>query len=647
MGKFAPYVESVAADGTLCRPTSGLPRCAVAVVMAVFIAACDPIADPSLAPETKPPVTEIPEVRPLPANPLRNLYWGDLHIHTALSSDAFAMGVRALPADVYRFSRGLTIEHGAGYPLTIRRPLDFAAVTDHAEYMGQARLAGLDIPTTRQPLAQLLEEGSRLAVTRAWVETMALMHGNGFQLTLRGVDAAINASAWKTTVDAANTYNEPGKFTAFIGWEWSADGGDVTTHLHRNIIYGESEVPSRPFSAIDGPKAPDLWRFLRSERALGRSVIAIPHNGNLSQGLMYRSEDASGRLLVESVPRDRSELEPLSEILQVKGASETHPLLSSLDEFAGFEIASAVPGQQGTLETVTGSYARDALRRGISLAHREGFNPFTFGVIGASDSHNASSVTDEDNHTGKLPMMDGSAGLRTGEAGLGLKYMTPAPSWGSGGLAGVWAEDNTRHALFSALQRRETFATSGPRLSLRMFGGWQLDQALASLPDGITQADARGVPMGSALPIRSGSPAPQFVIFAAQDPLGAHLDRIQIIKGWVDVDGVTHESVIDVAWSPGRDIDPATGRLDPVGSTVNTAASSYENTIGTPSLTAWWQDDDFNPDRPAFYYPRVLEIPTPRWSTYDARDLGIEPMSPVAIQERAIGSAIWYEPLPR
>lgn len=623
---------------------SGFFRLALLAVMGGFIAGCDPIADPSLAPATGPYVTEMPQVIPLPKNPLRNLYWGDLHIHTALSSDAFAMGVRALPADVYRFSRGLTIEHGAGYPLTIRRPLDFAAVTDHAEYMGQARLADLDIPTTRQPLAQLLAQGSRLAVTRAWVETMALMHGNGFQLTLSGVDTAINTAAWKTSVDAANSYNDPGKFTTFIGWEWSADGGDVTTHLHRNVIYEGSAVPNRPFSAIDGPTPPDLWRFLRRERSQGRSVIAIPHNGNLSQGLMYRSEDATGRLLTDAVPKDRSELEPISEILQVKGASETHPLLSSLDEFAGFEIASAVPGEQGTLDTVKGSYARDALRRGISLAHREGFNPFTFGVIGASDSHNASSATDEDNYTGKLPMMDGSAGLRTGAAGLGLTYMTPASSWGSGGLAGVWAEDNTREALFSALQRRETYATSGPRISLRMFGGWQLERGLITAPKGIALSDALGVPMGSALPSRSGSQVPQFIIFAAQDPLGAHLDRIQIIKGWVDESGVTHERVIDVAWSQERDIDSGTGRLQPVGTTVDAATSTYENSIGAPSLTAWWQDDDFNPERQAFYYPRVLEIPTPRWSTYDARDLGIAPISPVAIQERAIGSAIWYEP---
>jgi len=358
-------VLCVPADAIRCRRVPELLLVAITVMLVTVLTACDPIADPSLSPMAGSPVTEIPEVTPLKSSSLRNLYWGDLHIHTALSSDAFAMGVRALPEDVYRFSRGLTIDHGAGYPMTIRRPLDFAAVTDHAEYMGQARLAGLDIPTTRQPLAQLLEEGSRLAVTRAWVETMALMHGNGFQLTLSGVDAAINTAAWRTTVEAANTYNDPGKFTAFIGWEWSADGGDVTTHLHRNVIYGNSAVPDLPFSAIDGSEATDLWRFMRSERAKGRSVIAIPHNANLSQGLMYRVEDSEGRLLVEAVPDDRSDLEPISEILQVKGASETHPLLSSLDEFAGFEIASAVPGQQGTLETVKGSYARDALRRGI------------------------------------------------------------------------------------------------------------------------------------------------------------------------------------------------------------------------------------------------------------------------------------------
>lgn len=610
-----------------------------------LLTACEPIDDPSvLRGINEPTVDDYPSVPRLSANPLRNLYWGDLHIHTSLSSDAYTMGVRALPPDVYRFARGKTIEHGVGFPLTIRRPLDFAAVTDHAEYLGQARLAELDIPTTRQPLQQLLTEGSRLDVTLAWAETMALISENGFKLTLPGVDSAINLAAWKTIVDAAEQFNEPGVFTTFIGWEWSADGGDVSVHLHRNVIYADGRVPERPFSALDGPTPPELWQFLRRERRAGRQVLAIPHNGNLSQGGMYALEDAQGQPRAELAPRDRSALEPISEILQVKGASETHPLLSSLDEFAGFEIADAVPGRAATMETVTGSYARDALRRGISMAHREGFNPLAFGVIGASDSHNASSSTDEDNYSGKLPMMDGSAGLRTGRAGLGLEYLTPAPGWGSGGLAGVWAEENTRASIFAALQRRETFATSGPRIFLRMFGGWQLTPEMALSADGVAMADSAGVPMGSRLPEGEPGQAPGFVVFAARDALGANLDRLQIIKGWVDTQGVSHEQVMDVSWSGERSIDPETGRLPEVGNTVDAVNSTYSNTIGAATLSGWWQDDDFDADRPAFYYARVLEIPTPRWSTYDARDLGIEPRSPVSIQERAIGSAIWFEP---
>lgn len=616
-----------------------------AVVCLVVLVACEPIDDPSLERgRSDTAVTELPLRVAEAANPLRNLYWGDLHIHTALSSDAFTMGVRTLPADAYRFARGATIEHGAGFPITIRRPLDFAAVTDHSEYLGQARLADLDIPTTRQPLKQLLAQENRLSVTRAWAETMALIAENGFKLTLPGVDAAVNAAAWQQVIAAAEQYNEPGIFTTFIGWEWSADGGDVTVHLHRNVIYGDERVPALPFSALDGPAATDLWNFLRQERALGRQVLAIPHNGNLSRGGMYRLTDEDGLPLPELAAPDRSSLEPLSEILQVKGSSETHPLLSPRDEFAGFEIADAVPGRRASLETVTGSYARDALRRGLGVLEREGFNPLAFGVIGASDSHNASSSTDEDNHTGKLPMMDGSAGLRTGRAGLGLQYLTPAPRWGSGGLAGVWAEENTRASLFAALQRRETFATSGPRILLRMFGGWQLGPELAADPQGVQLADRAGVPMGGQLPAPAPGQTPRFVVFAARDTLGANLDRLQIVKGWVGKDGSSRERVINVSWSGDRAIDPATGRLPPVGSTVDAAASSYDNSIGAATLSGWWQDPDFDPDRPAFYYARVLEIPTPRWSTYDARDLGIEPIQPIAIQERAIGSAIWYQP---
>jgi hypothetical protein len=574
----------------------------------------------------------------------RQVFWGDLHIHTSLSSDAFTMGVRAVPDDVYRFAKGETLTHGAGYPVTITRALDFAAVTDHAEYLGQAKLSDLDVPTTRQPLSDILRRENRLTVTRSWWEIMSLIRDNGFKLTLEGVDADINRMAWEEIIAAAERHNAPGVFTTFAGWEWSADAGDVGTHLHRNVIYGGGGLPDIPFSAIDGPTPPELWAFLRAERALGRRVMAIPHNPNLSEGLAYRIADETGKRLELLSPVDRSELEPLSEILQIKGSSETHPLLSSLDEFADFEIAGTVPGRDITLTSVKGAYARDALRSGLSMSHTEGFNPLKFGVIGSSDSHNATSPSDEKGYTGKLPMMDGSAGLRTGAAGLGLEKLTPARKWGSGGLAGVWAPENTREALFDAMQRRETFATSGSRIVLSVFAGWNFPNQTATSPNFDAIARDKGVPMGSTLVASGENEAPEFVVVAERDPMGANLDRIQMIKGWVDAKGESHERIYDLAWSGDRVIDSVTKRLSPVGSTVNAAAATFDNSIGSPQLRAQWKDPDFDARQEAFYYARVLEIPTPRWSTYDAVQLGTEPMAPVSIQERAISSAIWYQP---
>jgi len=626
---------------------------------ALVFAGCGPIDDPSLnglqSNELAPLIEESAELNDLPMQDAiggsKQLLWGDLHIHTSLSSDAYTMGVRAMPDDVYRFAKGETIQHGAGFPMTIRRPLDFVAVTDHAEYLGQARLANLDIPTTRQSLGELLRKGSRLDVTKAWAETAALISDNGFKLTLAGVDASINRQAWADSVAAAELHNNPGEFTTLIGWEWSAwktsltEGDDVSIHLHRNVIYADADVPEIPFSALDGSAPSDLWAFLRGERAVGRRVMAIPHNANLSAGGMYQLTSSAAQQEWDLAPEDRSSLEPISEILQVKGASETHPLLSSLDEFANFEIANVVPGREATLATARGSYARDALMRGLMRAQSTGNNPLEFGFIGSSDSHNASTSPDEDSYTGKLPMMDGSAGLRTGAAGLGLKYLTPATQWGSGGLAAVWADGNRRQDIYDALARRETYATSGPRIGLRMFGAWSLGNNESTAEVAVAATDPVGVPMGGRLPkIEVPADEPVFVIHAARDPLSANLDRIQIVKGWVDDDGAAHERVIDVAWSAGREPDPSTGRLPPVENTVNVREASYENTVGAATLTAVWRDENFDHRQHAFYYARVLEIPTPRWSTYDAKRLGIAPVEPVAIQERAIGSPIWYVP---
>ncbi|WP_279241023.1 DUF3604 domain-containing protein [Candidatus Paraluminiphilus aquimaris] len=631
----------------------GATRITALVVLALLLSyltyqLLTPIDDPSL---DGPRVTVVPVPNPngfdAPHSVVAEtpqVFWGDLHIHTSLSSDAFTMGVRAVPDDVYRFAKGETLTHGAGYPVTISRALDFAAVTDHAEYLGQAKLSDLDVPTTRQALSDILRRENRLTVTRSWWEIMSLIRDNGFKLTLEGVDADINRLAWEEIIAAAERHNAPGVFTTFAGWEWSADAGDVGTHLHRNIIYGGGGLPDIPFSAIDGPTPPELWAFLRAERALGRRVMAIPHNPNLSEGLAYRIADETGKRLESLSPVDRSELEPLSEILQIKGSSETHPLLSSLDEFADFEIAGTVPGRDMTLTSVKGAYARDALRSGISMSHSEGFNPLKFGVIGSSDSHNATSPSNEKGYTGKLPMMDGSAGLRTGAAGLGLNIMTPARKWGSGGLAGVWAAENTREALFDAMQRRETFATSGPRIVVSVFAGWSFPNQTATSPNFDAIARGKGVPMGSTLVASGENEAPEFVVVAERDPVGANLDRIQMIKGWVDAKGESQERIYDVAWSGDRVIDSVTKRLSPVGSTVDAAVATFDNSIGSPQLRAQWKDPDFDASQEAFYYARVLEIPTPRWSTYDAVQLGTKPMAPVSIQERAISSAIWYQP---
>ena len=373
--------------------------------------------------------------------------------------------------------------------------------------------------------------------------------------------------------------------------------------------------------------------------------MAIPHNANFSRGFMYASLDSEGKPLTTEYAAMRSRYEPISEIMQIKGSSETHPILSSEDDFANFELLGESLFTQSSLpSTMKGSYMRDALRTGMEMSHSEGFNPFKYGVIGASDSHNASSPSDESNYSGKLPLLDGSAGLRTGEALLLPDGINPVTRWGSGGLAGVWAEANTRESLFDALQRKETFATSGPRIKVRFFGGWGFNKDLLNQQDFVGQAYANGVPMGGELSSAAAGAIPSFIIMAAKDPDGANLDRVQIIKAWVDDNGDSHEQVIDVAAADSRQIDPKSGKLAAVGNTVKAEEPSYSNTIGGALISTHWIDDDFNPNHHAFYYVRVLDIPTPRWSTYDAVTLGTTPMEPVSIQERAISSAIWYKP---
>jgi hypothetical protein len=605
--------------------------------LALF-AACSPIEDPSLFPAfnaataVKPPAKEATGY-----NPERNLYWGDLHIHTSFSTDAYTNGVRAAPDDAYIFAKGGEIETAAGYGIRNRRPLDFAAVTDHSEYMGVLRATKPDLPLSRRSLRERLLNDGRLEMTIAFAQTLL-----GFDLENAIVPGwkDISGGAWRDTIATAERHNDPGRFTTFVGYEWSSMPGE--RNLHRNVIYRSANVPELPFSSVDSEDPRDLWTALESQRKQGMESFAIPHNGNVSDGRMYDRVMYDGGPMDAEYARRRMENEPLSEIFQVKGSSETNPLLSDEDQFAGFEIYDTLLSQTQETSKARGSYARDALLTGLEMSRSEGFNPYRFGVIGSSDGHNAASPVEENNYFGKLPLLDGSAALRMGLATYTPPTMPGGRRWSAAGLAAVWAQENTRESLYDAMRRKETYATSGPRIAVRFFGGWNYPQDLLQQPDWIAQAEANGVPMGQNLPAGDAA-APGFAVWAIRDPQSGNLDRIQIIKGWVGDNGKSHEKLFDVAWSPERSLDAA-GNLPSVGNTVDATTATYQNNIGAAQLSAVWTDPEFDPTQEAFYYARVIEIPTPRWTTFDAVKLGIPAPEPVSLQERAVTSAIWYRP---
>ncbi len=611
---------------------------------ALLLSACSPVEDPSLFPAYDAAQAEPPPPKPAVAySPVRQLLWGDLHIHTSYSTDAYTMGVRATPDDAYRFARGGTIEHGAGYPIRIDRPLDFAAVTDHAEYLGAARADRESrLPLDERSLRERLLNDGPLSLAYVLVKIARGVKGLERYAGSEAVHQ-IGLDAWQHMIDTAEAHYRPGVFTTFIGYEWSSMPGNQ--NLHRNVIYRDSHVPLFPFSSLDSENPEELWAALDAQRQQGMEMLAIPHNGNVSNGLMYDRAQFDGSAMTAAYAEQRMRNEPVSEIMQIKGTSETHPLLSPEDEFAEFELMTSQLSMSGGSSQARGSYARDALRAGLEMAHSEGFNPYRFGVIGSSDSHNASSSVQEDQHHGKLPLMDGTAGLRLGQAMFLPESLHRPRKWGAAGLAGVWAQENTRDSIFDALRRRETYATSGPRIQLRFFGGYGYHAEMLDSPDLLQQAYASGVPMGSSLPprvaVRANQP-PVFVIWAAKDPQGANLDRLQVIKGWVDADGNSHEQVFDVALSGDRAIVDYSA-VQPVGNTVDVASATYSNAIGTAQLSVLWEDPRFDPEQDAFYYARAIEIPTPRWSTYDAMRLGIEAPEPTSIQERAVSSAIWYQ----
>lgn len=618
-----------------------------------LMAACS-VDDPTLTSKLDLQNPEPPLVRDMvPPNQTRNLLWGDLHVHTSLSTDAYVMGVRIMPDDAYRYFKGGTISHGAGYAVRARRPIDFAAVTDHAEFLGAPRyLAGEN--AEYNPLPEILASGNPLRITWHWLYTMATSKNDRPGDVYGDIEglADVSRAAWQQTIDAAEAHNDPGRFTAFIAYEYTSMPGGQ--NLHRNVIFKGSNFMDTPFSAMDSENPEDLWTQLEKERERGNENLVIPHNGNASNGLMYDRQKWDGSPLDAEYARRRMANEPLTEIFQVKGSSETHPELSPDDPFASHELFTTIFNSAGDTGKVPGSYLRDALRTGLEYKHKQGFNPYRFGVIGSSDSHNGTMADEEDNFHGKQPLMDGSAGLRLGKVLWLPDSIRRTGQWGSQGLAAIYAKENTRDSIYEAMLRKETYATTGPRMSLRFFAGWNFDEKVLEQTDWLEQSYAGGVPMGgelrggeirgSSLPKAGALNAPHFIMFAGKDPIGANLDRLQVIKAWIDKSGNSHEKIYDVDGSGDRKIDPVTGLLTSVGNTVDVEDASYTNTIGSAQLSVLWTDPDFVASQEAFYYARVIEIPTPRYSTYDAKALGVEAPEPATIQERAVSSAIWYQP---
>lgn len=619
-------------------------------LIGVIISGCGKVYDPILDELYDPAKIEPPpEKQAVEADPLRQVLWGDLHIHTSYSPDAYIMGGRTLPDDAYIFAKGGTIQHGVGYPIRMSRPLDFAAVTDHSEYLGLPRYLDGGLAPDQvgdygyDPNLRAALEGGKLGYLKhfltEWIMKISSKEARDSSFGGNG-HADIKKTAWDKVVESAQAHYEPGVFTTFIAYEWTSMPGGK--NLHRNVIYRGDDFPEMPYSALESDNPEDLWAALDEQNNNGMSVLSISHNGNVSGGEMYDSVMYDGGKLNKDYADLRMRIEPLAEIFQVKGQSETHPLLSDEDQFANFEVLDTLMSSDGAFSEPKGSYIRDALRTGLEFSHSESFNPYRFGVIGASDSHNASSPVDENNYHGKLPLMDGTAGIRLGQYSKMAYEKSPARRWSAMGLAGVWAEGNTREAIYDALKRKETYATSGPRMSVRFFAGRDYPQDLLGKSDLLEIAYRDGVPMGGDLVVEEQ--APRFIVWASKDPESGNLDRIQIIKGWVDADGKSHEKIFNVAASGGRLEQAVDGEIAAVGNSVDINSASYTNAIGSPQLAAVWVDPEFEPAQEAFYYARVLEIPTPRWSTYDAATLGVDAPAPATIQERAVTSAIWLSP---
>lgn len=605
----------------------------------------------------------------------RNAYFGDLHVHTGYSFDAYVFGNTTLPADAYRYARGEALNHPSGYSIQLQQPLDFYAVTDHAMFMGLVRAAA-DTSTrfSQYPVAEPLHN------INAWynmndlslakrARNFAAFLSNSINELLEGaidpqVVEAVTRSAWHDTVLAADDAYVPGTFTTFAAFEYTTSTDDMG-NLHRNVIFKDTDrLPAVPFSRFNSQNPEGLWAWMDELRSDGIESLAIPHNSNGSNGQMFKLTDWAGDPMDDDYSTVRLRNEPLVEVTQVKGTSDTHPLLSKNDEWADFEIAPYRVATQLHSEP-SGGYVRDAYLRGLQLGGAGAVNPYKFGLIGASDTHNSATSVEERNYFSKVGMLDGTAELRGSipasfVAGTLLKWRAPAllkevdgrdymvggafEFWSASGLAGVWAEENTREAIYRAFRRKETFATSGPRMKVRFFAGYNFEPELLDSPQMAATAYRTGVTMGSDLEAEAAR-EPRFLVWATADPAGTALQRVQVIKGYLE-GGEHRERIYDVACSEGAVPDPATGRCPDNGARVDLTDCSLTAGVGAPELKALWRDPDFSPDQEAFYYVRVLENPSCRWSTWDAIRAGVAPRSDLhsTIQERAWSSPIWYRP---
>ena len=635
--------------------------------------------------------------RPMP-NKDRNPYYGDLHVHTKYSFDAYVFGVTASPDDAYRYAKGAAVKHPLGYEMKLREPLDFYAVTDHGFYMGMIQAyADTSTDISQNDFAEPFHNLNRLdnltvesAGERSNIFSSVLgatiikpypdWHPNllkayfsrNTQGALKSFDYDIHKSAWADVARSANEHNDPGNFTTFIGYEFTTSTDIEGGNLHRNVIFESSKASIRPWTRIDSINPEDLWTWQDRLREKGVDTISMPHNSNGSNGQMFEMESFKGNALDVEYAEKRMRNEPLVEITQVKGTSETHPLLSPDDEWADFEIMDVRVGSRPpTYSKPSGSYVREAYLNGLTLEFTKQGNPYKFGLIGSSDTHVVASSLDESNYWSKVGLLDGdpenrgSVPLKEENVARLEEYMrafnqpistvtleqgeyanTGFTQWGASGLAAAWAEENTRESLFAAFRRKETFATTGPRISVRFFGGYNLSSIDLNSESLVSEAYSKGVTMGADL-LNNDDQIPEFIVWALRDMNSAPLQRIQIIKGWIDMNsGRPKEKVFDVACSDGLEPDPITNRCPDNGARVNINDCSITSNVGSSELKTVWKDPEFKVDDKAFYYVRVLENPTCRWSTWDAIKSGFKPREGLheTIQERAWSSPIWYIP---